>query len=1207
MFTEGLDESAINWIKQGSEGKQQSCNTRSPLSEKIDDRYSLPRSPLANYTPNSHVLPPLKFHSGLLKPLHTVALSIDSNEDDCDFEYDDEEIESESVASASDELTGHYSEEEEEEEALGTKVFDQGTNLCQIKGAGLSNRHGSTLNRGILQENLRIEVPGNTRRFTEGSGQKAKNLGIPIYLREKVQPHSAYATPVGKLTDLGTPSAPPIVVDIGADEDNFEPASGLSTSGGLTGTEHNSKQGFSETPEETWYGNGLGISEGLSRTQDSDKINNPKVAEEACYINNQVLPETDNKGGDKATVVETNALPQFQQGNSVGFPSRYDTSQNGWQVLLAYDACIRLCLNAWARGCVEAPEFLRDECQILRSAFCLQTLLLQPRSMQTTERIHKTNGQTLPLKVRKLVGKVRVEVRKLRIIPKRKLKSTDSMRGAISMQAGADYVRHVSSLVKHGIHSLKIHSSLLTCEESLRCLVLLKSSTEDSKFEPNSAVTLVPGSGDHHDFFPENQGDALLLEVQDMKKSTLGRTSIPVSAVADNNSDKIRWWPIYHDDNECVGKVQLSINCTITSDETAQVKSGPIAETLAYDLLLEASMRAQQFCARRLRSEEPWNWLLTEFSEYYGVTDTYTRLRYLSYVMDVATPTKDCLELIHELLVPVMKARSDRSMTRQEKSLLLDCETEIEGLLATVFENYKSLDESCPTGLADMSAPIPETAAPALAPAVQIYILLHDILAQDAQMTLRNYIQTAAAKRCRKHMMETDDFLTVNLDGFVMDSVTISTAYSKMKNLCSNISNEIQADIKIHNQDILPSSIDLSSITASVYSTELCKRLKNFLAAWPPSSPSPHVNELLIAAADFERNLDSWNLSSVQGGVDSRGLFHSYIMVWIEDMQLHLLELCKAEKVLWSGVVTNYSTSPFAEEMFEKTKQMLTEYEVVINRWPQYTIILENAVANVERAIIKAMEKQYNEILTPLKDSIPKKLGMQVQKLARRQSTTLYSIPNQLGTFLNTIKRILDVLHCKLEDILKSWASYLPATANGEKKSNFGEQLNGVTVLLRTKYKNYMQAIIVKLANNTQSNRCTRLQRMLEETKETDGEAEIRERLQMLNSQLSDTISNLQEVFTSAIFVAICRGYWDKMGQIILKFLEGRKENRVWYSGSYHALGVLDDIFASQMQRLQGNALQDKDIEPPRSIVEARAILCRDTSNCPDSSNYLYF
>lgn len=28
------------------------------------------------------------------------------------------------------------------------------------------------------------------------------------------------------------------------------------------------------------------------------------------------------------------------------------------------------------------------------------------------------------------------------------------------------------------------------------------------------------------------------------------------------------------------------------------------------------------------------------------------------------------------------------------------------------------------------------------------------------------------------------------------------------------------------------------------------------------------------------------------------------------------------------------------------------------------------------------------------------------------------------------------------------------------------------------------------------------------------------------------------------------------MNQIVLKFLEGRKENRVWYNGSYYALEV---------------------------------------------------
>jgi hypothetical protein len=51
---------------------------------------------------------------------------------------------------------------------------------------------------------------------------------------------------------------------------------------------------------------------------------------------------------------------------------------------------------------------------------------------------------------------------------------------------------------------------------------------------------------------------------------------------------------------------------------------------------------------------------------------------------------------------------------------------------------------------------------------------------------------------------------------------------------------------------------------------------------------------------------------------------------------------------------------------------------------------------------------------------------------------------------------------------------------------------------------------------------------MLEETREADGEAEVRERMQLLNSQLVDFISNLHEVFTSQIFIAICRGLWDR-------------------------------------------------------------------------------
>lgn len=69
---------------------------------------------------------------------------------------------------------------------------------------------------------------------------------------------------------------------------------------------------------------------------------------------------------------------------------------------------------------------------------------------------------------------------------------------------------------------------------------------------------------------------------------------------------------------------------------------------------------------------------------------------------------------------------------------------------------------------------------------------------------MENSLQTAAKKRCRKHMVETDEYVSSNSEGFLLDSVTISTAYLKMKNLCLNISNEIEADIKITNEHVLP-------------------------------------------------------------------------------------------------------------------------------------------------------------------------------------------------------------------------------------------------------------------------------------------------------------------------------------------------------------------------------------------------------------------
>lgn len=40
-------------------------------------------------------------------------------------------------------------------------------------------------------------------------------------------------------------------------------------------------------------------------------------------------------------------------------------------------------------------------------------------------------------------------------------------------------------------------------------------------------------------------------------------------------------------------------------------------------------------------------------------------------MMNVATPTKDCLELVNELLVPILKAKSEKILTRHEVSLAI--------------------------------------------------------------------------------------------------------------------------------------------------------------------------------------------------------------------------------------------------------------------------------------------------------------------------------------------------------------------------------------------------------------------------------------------------------------------------------------------------------------------------------------------------------
>jgi hypothetical protein len=66
---------------------------------------------------------------------------------------------------------------------------------------------------------------------------------------------------------------------------------------------------------------------------------------------------------------------------------------------------------------------------------------------------------------------------------------------------------------------------------------------------------------------------------------------------------------------------------------------------------------------------------------------------------------------------------------------------------------------------------------------------------------------------------------------------------------------------------------------------------------------------------------------------------------------------------------------------------------------------------------------------------------------------------------LNSMKRLLDALRPRVEQHMTGWAACLP-NEGGVGKPKFGEHFNEVTIEVRAKYKNYLHAIVEKLADN---------------------------------------------------------------------------------------------------------------------------------------------
>nr|GEY61914.1 mammalian uncoordinated homology 13, domain 2 [Tanacetum cinerariifolium] len=176
------------------------------------------------------------------------------------------------------------------------------------------------------------------------------------------------------------------------------------------------------------------------------------------------------------------------------------------------------------------------------------------------------------------------------------------------------------------------------------------------------------------------------------------------------------------------------------------------------------------------------------------------RIKYLSYVMDVATPTADCLNVIFDLFSPV-KIKSNDTLSSLELRMLVSLSDQIEETIALVFVNYKSLDESSPSGDTSIKS---GSISPAIDPALKLYYLLHDIESPEAKMQLHKYFQTAVQKIMGKYLIETDEYVSGSGRKSTVDQSSYTIGYRKMKSLVINVRNEIVSDIEMHDKQVLP-------------------------------------------------------------------------------------------------------------------------------------------------------------------------------------------------------------------------------------------------------------------------------------------------------------------------------------------------------------------------------------------------------------------
>ncbi|DBA82115.1 TPA: hypothetical protein ACH3X1_007107 [Trebouxia sp. C0004] len=329
----------------------------------------------------------------------------------------------------------------------------------------------------------------------------------------------------------------------------------------------------------------------------------------------------------------------------------------------------------------------------------------------------------------------------------------------------------------------------------------------------------------------------------------------------------------------------------------------------------------------------------------------------------------------------------------EEAALLRLIEEAVKSMLTRCFQKYHAVSDRAPTGILKGDMANPESPSSVLRHAVKLAgddtLLVHGFAqSTDSPDTKRLILEAFhdhpmgghfglttgpwqtqrklftsrdSAADVRGHRLSQDvDAVIYNVDR-AEDIPGFQAAYAQLEGLSQAIVSELQSDLELHDTGIFPQPIQLHQITSAEYCKLFLGKLKRVLERNSPPEPSSAAINLMLGVGKFEF-ISYYGMRSPSGSgaeVDAYNIFLLYVQHWFEGSQAKLLQTCQALEgsggsnplSYVAGEETGHGViAPLLIEMLQNIQTELQRYERLVNYWPVFAPMLEEAVCAVLRA-----------------------------------------------------------------------------------------------------------------------------------------------------------------------------------------------------------------------------------------------------------------